>query len=558
MNHRESFYFNKGCRLFSERHFIEAENELRACLETRPDDAEVLNALGTTLDAQGRYEEALQYYRETISRDSYSPVYHCNYGNTLRQVGEKEGAEAAYCAALKLAPAFESALLGLGNLYLELNRLGEARPLLESLVRLRPDLADGLYDLGQVALRQNSFAEAAQRFSAVLAIDPGRSDACNSLGVALLRLNRYDEARDLFVKVLDTNPESSDALCNLGVCYHWSGRVDLAIICFEKLLARFPDHVEGHFNHALALLAAGRFQEGWLKYEWRFRRGRPIPERHTDIPRWEGQAIAGRRLLICCEQGYGDSIQFVRYVQLLKNDGATIFIEGQDRLITRLLGMVPGVAAAFPRGEAVPHVDFQIPMMSLPLALGGRSWPPPVPPYLNIPAELAEKWRNRLSSCEGLKVGLAWAGNKEHGNNRNRSILPALLGPLESVQGVAFVSLQFGPAANPDFTLLDLTGEAGDFLESAALVNCLDLVITIDSAVAHLAGALGIPVWLLLPYNNDWRWMRDRCDSPWYPSMRLFRQETHGGWGAVISHVVGELACFAGTGAVVKDPTAPH
>lgn len=510
------------------------------------EDAEILNALGTTLDAQERYEEALRYYREAISIDSSNPVYHYNYGNTLRWTGEIAAAEAAYCAALDLASSFAEALLGLGSLYLELNRLCEARPLLEKIVQQRPDLADGWYDLGQVALREGCFAEAEQCFSAVLAIDPGRIDASNALGVTLLRLNRYDEARDIFVKILDSNPESNDALCNLGVCYHWSRRVALAISCLEKLLDRVPDHAEGHFNHALALLAAGRFREGWLKYEWRFRKGKPIPERHKDIPRWEGQPLSGRRLLICCEQGYGDSIQFVRYAQQLADEGATIFVESMDPLITRLLGTAPGVSEAFSLGETVPSVDFQIPMMSLPLALGDRSWPPPPPPYLRIPIEVAERWRSKLASHAGLKIGLAWAGNKEHGNNHNRSIMPELLAPLGSVQGVVLVSLQFGPAKYPSFPLLDMTGEARDFLESAALVSCLDLVITIDSAVAHLAGALGVPIWLMLPYNNDWRWMCDRSDSPWYPTMRLFRQEIPGEWGPVLVIIASEIARFLG------------
>lgn len=551
-NHRKTFYFNKGCQLFSERHFVEAESELRVCLGICPEDAEVLNALGTTINAQGHYEDALNYYREAISRDSSNQVYHYNYGNTLRRTGEIAAAESAYCTALDLAPSFAEALLGLGNLYLELNRLSEARTLLEKFVQLRPDLADGWYDLGQIALRQGCFVEAEHCFSAALVHDPSRIETHNSLGVTLLRLNRFNEAEDIFNKILDTNPESSDALCNLAVCYHWSGRVACAIPCFEKLLYHVPDHVEGHFNHALALLAAGRLKEGWLKYEWRFRKGKPIPERYKDIPRWEGQTVSGKRLLIYSEQGYGDSIQFVRYAKLLNDYGATVFVEGQHQSITRLLGTVTGVSKAFSRGESVPQVDFQIPMMSLPLALESRSWPPPPPPYLQIPVEITEQWRNKLSSHVGLKIGLAWAGNKDHGNDHNRSIIPASLAPLGSVQGITLVSLQFGPAmtGDPPFQLLDMTGEASDFLESAALVSCLDLVITVDSAVAHLAGALGIPVWLMLPYNNDWRWMRDRSDSPWYPTMRLFRQEVPGEWEAVLANIVGDLAAFT---SIVKD-----
>ncbi|NVN88992.1 MAG: tetratricopeptide repeat protein [Desulfuromonadales bacterium] len=548
MNDYKIFDFKKGCRLFSEKRFIEAESEFRGCMSMHPDDAEALNALATTLDAQGRYEEALSYYREAIARNSSNPIYHYNYGNTLRWTGEIAAAETAYCAALGLVTSFAEALLGLGSLYLELNRLIEARPLLEKLVQLRPDLADGWYDLGQVTLRQGCFAEAEKCFSAALAIDPKRIETSNSLGVTLLRLNRYVEAENVLNKILDTNPESSDALCNLGVCYHWSGRIPLAISCLEALLDRVPDHAEGHFNHALALLAAGRFREGWLKYEWRFRKGKPIPERHTDIPRWEGQALSGRKLLVYCEQGYGDSIQFVRYVQQLQAEGATVFVEGKDRLITRLLGTVPGVSEVFSLGEAVPPVDFQVPMMSLPLALGSRSWPPPPPPYLRIPTEVAQQWESRFSLHVGIKIGLAWAGNKDHGNDHNRSILPALLAPLGNIQDITLVSLQFGPATKdyPSFPLLDMTGEASDFLESAALVNCLDLVITVDSAVAHLAGALGRPVWLMLPFNNDWRWMRDRNDSPWYPTMRLFRQEAPGEWEPVLANIARELARFAG------------
>lgn len=548
MNHRETFYFNKGCRLFAERHFAEAESELRICLGMCPGDAEVLNALGTVLDAQERYDEALLFYREAISRDSSNPAYYCNFGNVLRQSGEVIAAEAAYNAALAIDPSFTNALLSLGNLYLECNRLGDARPILEKMVWLQPDSADGWYDLGHVALRQGCYAEAEHCFSVAHTIDPDNSAVSNSLGVSLLRMNRYEDAREIFIKILDANPESSDALCNLAVYYHWSGSVDRAIACYEKLLDLFPDHAEGNFNHAIALLAAGRFLDGWTKYEWRFRSSGPIAERHAEFPRWRGESLAGRSILIHCEQGYGDSIQFIRYARLLKDEGATVYVEAKDRLISGLLGTAPGVSKVFPREETAPPVDFQIPIMSLPFALGERSWPPPLPPYLQIPETMTEQWRSRLSSHAGLKVGLAWAGNKEHGNNYNRSIVPTLLTPLGDVQGITLVSLQFGCSTveSPSIPLLDFTGEVSDFLTSAALVSSLDLVITIDSAIAHLAGALGIPVWLMLPYNNDWRWMRNRSDSPWYPTTRLFRQTIPGRWEPVIADVSVNLINITG------------
>lgn len=558
MNHRASFYFNKGCQLFAARHFVEAESEIRVCFGLCPEDAEVLNALGTILDAQGRYDEALACYRDAISRDSSNSVYYFNLGKTLRRTDETVAAESAYRAALDHDPSFAEALLELGSLYLELSHFNEARPLLEQFLQFRPDHPDGLYDLGQVALGQGCFAEAERHFSAALAIEPDKNIIKNSLGVALLRLNRYDEAREFFIDILGANPDSRDALSNLAVYYHWSGRVESAIDCYEKLLALAPDDAEAHFNQSLALLAAGRFEEGWRKYEWRFCKGRPIPERHSDIPRWSGQAISGKKLLVHGEQGYGDSIQFIRYAQLVHEEGAAVFVEGQDRRITPLLRTASGVSEAFQAGETLPPVDFQIPMMSLPLALGDRFFPPPFPPYFNIPAEAMDQWRNRFSSCDGLKVGLAWAGNKDHGNNHNRSVLPALLEPLGNVQGVTFVSLQFGSDAFPVFPLLDYTGEAGDFLQSAALASCLDLVITIDSAVAHLAGALAIPVWLMLPYNNDWRWMRDRNDSPWYPSMRLFRQESPGAWEPLLNNIAIELARLAGSREMMSADQGPE
>lgn len=535
--------YTRACRLFEAGRYDEAGQLLQACLQNDPGNPDVLNALGCLCDATGHLEAAAEYLRQAVRRRPDAAVFHFNYANVVRRSGGRETAEQEYLEAVGRDPSFAAAFHGLGSLYLEDDRLEPAEVCLQRAVHLAGDFVQALYDLGQLRQRQGRAEDAERLYRQCLCADSGYLPALNALGMLVLQKNRLGEARDCFRQALERSADYLPARCNLAVLDTWCGDLDAAISGLQHAVRAAPDDGDIHYNLALALLAAGRFSEGWREYEWRFHKTNPVPLRHTDIPFWHGESLDGRRILLHAEQGYGDSLQFIRYATLLAQQGATVFVEGQDRLVSPLLASTPGVFQAFSRDEPRPPCELQLPLLSLPVMLDPAAWPPPAPPYLNPSREKRQCWQARLAALPGLKVGLAWAGRTEHANDANRSIQADLLTPLAQ-PGVTLISLQFGDAraAAGLCPLYDFRDEVHDFTDSAALVAELDLVITVDSAVAHLAGGLGVPVWLLLPWNPDWRWMHGRDDSLWYPSTRIYRQVTPGQWHDVIRGVAGALA----------------
>lgn len=532
-----------ACSLIAACRAEEAEVLLRKLLQETPDQPDLLNALAVVVDLGGDCHAAAELALQAVSLSPGSGEFRYNLGNILRRCGDFEGAEDAYLASIHAEPSLAEPYHGLGSLYLEKGWFGPAESALRKAVQIKPGLAPAQHDLGRFCQETGRTGEAEQHYRAALESDSTFPPALNALGMLLLRQNRPDEATDCFQKAINADPGYLQARCNQAVLDTWQGRLEQAIAELNALTLLAPDDGDIHFNLSLALLSAGRMEEGFKEHEWRFNKASAVPLRHFEVARWSGEPLQGKNILIHAEQGYGDSIQFIRYADMLAASGATVIVEGQDRNITPLLATAPGVSAVLSRGEPLPfRPDYQIPMMSLPFSLGVSSWPPPRPPYLKPHRELLTLWRGRVAGLPGLKVGLAWAGRQEHENDANRSIPAVNLSNFRDLQGISWVSLQFGPqAAAPDLPLYDLSAKVKDFLDSAALVSCLDLVITVDSAVAHLAGSLGMPVWLLLPWNPDWRWMRDRQDTEWYPSMRIFRQKQPGDWGEVLEAVVAEL-----------------
>lgn len=540
----EGTQYLQGCRLFEAGRYAEAEQLFQYCLQKGPVNADVLNALGCVYEATGQLDAAALYLGQAVQQSPENPVFHFNYGNLQRRCGQRAVAEHEYLEAIEADRSFAAAFYGLGSLYLEDEKLESAEACLQRAVDLGPNFAPALHDLGQLRLRQGLLREAELLYRQCLQVDAHFLPALNSLGMLLIRQNRLNEAQACFRQATSDAPDYLQARCNQAVLDTWRGNLDAAIDQLQYAIGQAPADGDIHYNLALALLSAGRFEEGWREYEWRFRKARPVPVRHADIPRWGGEKLAGQRILIHAEQGYGDSLQFIRYAVLLAQQGATVYVEGQDHLITPLLASVPGVSRAISRSDSrPPSIDLQLPLMSLPLVLGAASWPPLAPPYLYPPYNKKVYWRERLASLEGIKIGLAWAGRPEHDNDANRSISVDTLEPLGSVPGVSWVSLQFGnsPLVMPLPNMLDVAGEVRDFCDSAALVSGLDLVVTVDSAIAHLAGGLGRPFCLLLPWNPDWRWMHRCYDSMWYPSARMYRQSTPGQWSGVMEELVSNL-----------------
>ncbi len=532
--------------MYASGQYAEAEALFRLCLENYPGNPDALNAMGSTLDARGACDQALYYLELACRLRPESAPFHYNFANLLRRLGDREKAESEYLEAIYCNPELAVAFHGLGSLYLEDGKQEQAEACLNKAIDLDPTLAVALHDLGQLLQLQGKSVEAEQFYRRCLEADSKFLPALNSIGMLFLRSNRVEEARSCFQTAIDQSPDYLQARCNLAVLATWCGELDYAIRELRLLVVAAPNDGDVHFNLSLALLASGRLMEGLAEHEWRFRKANPVAIRHAEILRWYGEPLAGKRILIHAEQGYGDSLQFIRYADLLAKQGGTVIVEGQDTVITPLLATAPGVSAVFSRGEQVPVFDYQIPMMSLPYVIGEKAWPPPVAPYLFPSTERLSAWKESLGRLPGLKVGLAWAGRPEHANDANRSIPGNLLTALGQIPDVSFVSLQIGCGNLKDlpFDLFDPAASVKDFCDSASLVASLDLVITIDSAVAHLAGSLGKPLWLMLPWNPDWRWGHVRSDSAWYPTARIFRQCEPGQWSEVIDRVAAALAGF--------------
>ena len=349
-----------------------------------------------------------------------------------------------------------------------------------------------------------------------------------------------------------------EALNNLGNALKNLGELPEATGAYEQAIALKPDNPDYRTNRAMALLAAGRFDEGWQAFEWRWKTGQFTGAGQDSArPRWHGEAAPGRVLLVRAEQGFGDTLQFCRYAPLAAARGLRVVLEVQPAL-ARLMGPVAGVERVIAQGQGLPDFDFYCPMMSLPAVFNTRLETVPADvPYLSPDSESVKIWRGRLGDGAGksIKVGLAWAGSSRVHSpdliaaDRRRSIAADALAGLMDTPGVRFYSLQKGgPPAPKEFGLVDMMDECNDFMDTAAIVANLDLVISVDTAVAHLAGALGRPVWLLNRFDSCWRWLRGRDDSPWYPRLRLFRQPSPGDWKSVISTVGNELRKAAANG----------
>jgi tetratricopeptide (TPR) repeat protein len=428
-------------------------------------------------------------------------------------------------------------------------RPAQALALFDRLVRLKPDHADAWNDRGNAldALRRRE--EALASYERALAIDPAHRHARNGRANMLQAFGRLDEAIVDYQAVLDGDPQYVHAWNGLGNTWMAMNRHEQAIEAYQRARAIRPDHPDANFNEGLARLSLGDFENGWPLHEWRwelpFWRDR---RRGFSQPLWTGREdLAGRRVLLHAEQGFGDTLQFCRYVPRVAALGAEVLLEVQPAL-RALMASLPGVHTLLSRGDALPPFDVHCPLLSLPLAFGTRLQTiPPACPDLAPPADRVAHWRERLGPATRARIGLVWQGNPGHDNDRNRSMRLSALRPLFELP-VDWVSLQRPmPAADREAAAalpfaLDLGEALTDFVDTAAVVSLLDGVVAVDTAVAHVAGALGRPGWLLLPWVADWRWMRGRGDSPWYPAMRLLRQPAPGAWDPVVDRLVSDLA----------------
>jgi len=452
-------------------------------------------------------------------------------------------AERLYRLVLAAEPAVQQALHLLGVLEGQRGVPPRAALLLGRAVRLDPDDAASRSQragaLRALALHDEAVAEARR----ALLSDPGLADAAANLGAAQVALGECAAAAVWLWRAHRLRPEQTETLVNLGMALRDLRRFGDAEICFRAVLARRPADADAHLALAVSRLLQGDLAGGLAEFEWRWQR---LPG-----PVWAGEPLEGASILLHAEQGFGDTIQFARYAPLVAERGGRVILEVHPLLVRLLATLAPDVRVVA-RAETPPRTDHHCPLMSLPRAFGTTlATIPAAVPYLRPAEEDAERWRRRLDGAPGLRVGLVWAGNPRHRNDRNRSLPVRHLAPLLAVPGVRFFSLQTGdaratlPSLPGGAAVEDVMGEVRDFADTAALLVNLDLVIAVDTAVVHLAGALGVPCWALLAYAPDWRWLLDRADSPWYPSLRLFRQSRPGDWGTVTATTAAVLRAVA-------------
>jgi len=497
------------------------------CAAPPPGDARTFSALGRILLRLGRWREGAAAYEAALRLAPDDAESLANYGVALAEMGAPERAVGAYGRALAADPNHAIAHYNLGNALRELRR----------------------------------FDDAVAAYERALRLQPGWPEANTNLGLAYAALGRTEDALAAYGRTLAARPDHALAHNGIGLVFQARGELARARAHFDRAIALAPDFAQARSNRAQLALLDGDFARGWPEYEWRLRvPGHAVPR--TAAPRWEGGALDGRTLLVRAEQGLGDTVQLVRFAPVLAARGARVVLETQPA-IERLVRSCPGLAAVVPRGAPLPPHDLETPIASIPHRLGlALDSIPRAVPYLAADAKLAAAAARRIRRPGTFTVGIAWQGNPVFPQDRHRSMPLAHFAPLAAVPGVRLFSLQKGYGAEQlaaaPFAVEDLgaalDAAGGAFTDTAAAIMALDLVIVSDSAVAHVAGALGRPVWVVLPLTPDWRWLLGREDTPWYPTMRLFRPQRLGEWGEVFGRVAAALGAAAAASAAGSPP----
>jgi tetratricopeptide (TPR) repeat protein len=538
-----AFHHNLGNILQTRGQAIEALTCYQRALALAPNSVDTLYNLGNLCHDLGQQERAIVYFERALRLSPDAAELHNGLGLVLQDLGRLEEAAACWRKGLASRPQAVEILDNLAGALAALGQSEEARACYERALALQPNHLESQIGLGAVLREQGRLEQAVACYERALALAPDHPATHNNLGVALVDLGRHGDALAHYEKALALEPDRAETHYNLGVALMGQSRHAEALASYACALALKPDYAQAHLNRAIALLRIGEFDEGWEEYEWRFAAARY--HRHTDRPLWSGEPLAGRSILIHAEQGFGDTLQFLRYVPAVAERGGRVVVEVQEPIL-RLARTVHGVSQALAAGDPLPAIDCHCPLLSLPRVFKTNlATIPSMVPYFSVPAEAQAAWAGRISAGPGLKVGIVWAGTAVG------AVDLGLLQPLWQVPDVSWFSLQVGDRSG-DIALLDNVKMADlspwlmDFADTAAAVCQLDLVISVDTSVAHLAGALGRPIWLLLPHTSEWRWLLEREDSPWYATARLFRQKKPGDWPGLARAVAAALAQIAG------------
>jgi tetratricopeptide (TPR) repeat protein len=532
-----------------------AEMRFRRALDLNPDLAEAHVNLGNILQAKGKLEEAVACHERALALKPDSAEAFFNHANALQAMGKLEEAVVSYQWAMALKPEMASAHCNLGNVLLALNKLEEAEACYAQALTLQPDYAEACYNLGNLRQAQDKLAEAAACYERAIVLKPQLAEAHYNLGNTLHSLDRLDEAAASFERALAIRPEYAEAHYNLGCVFEDLGRLDAALARMARALELKPDYPQARFGQALVQLRSGDFSTGWRNYESRWQSiDHDTPWRAYTEPIWTGERLSSGRLLVWGEQGIGDEIQFAGLIPDAIHAGNHIVLDCDARLkplFARSFPEIEVVSGCGPEDSQEAGIAAHLPAGSLPglYRTTEDTFAATTSPYLQ--ADPVERERFRAAYGDGRRlIGLAWHTRNQK-SGRKRSIDLNNFAPLFALPGIRWISLQYG-----DFDALEAQAAAAkapllidrgvdqfaNIDRFAAQIAAMDQVITIDNSTAHLAAALGLPVWLLAPFAADWRWMEKRADSPWYPTLRLFRQQKIGDWEAVMESVRSALA----------------
>ena len=585
--------FRQAVTLHQQSRFAEAERIYREVLQQEPTYFEALHLLGVVALQTAKAQESVELISKAIVLNPGLAAAHCNLGSAL--IALKRFTDAVECldkaialepglveahsnraAALNALMQYQEALVSCdkaialksdhpeahnnrADALINLGRYEEALKSCDTAVALRPNLPEMHNNRGRALNALTRHEEAIASYARAIALKPDYAEAYNNCGSALYNLGRPEHALVSYDRAIALRPEYAEAHSNRGTALGLLNRHEEALASYNKAIAIGPNYVNAHFNKSLCLLAMGRFDEGWALYEWRKRKASAIAARAFSQPLWLGaEDIAGKTILLYEEQGLGDTIQFCRYAPLAAELGARVILEVPPAL-TNLLATLEGVAQIVPSGTTPPDFDFRCPLLSLPLAFRTQlSSVPSTTPYLRANLEKSLAWNKKLGEKKGkVRVGLVWSGGFRSNQpdtwavNKRRNIPLTKLAPLKHLD-VEFYSLQKGQPGESELTelrrekwdgpnIIDFTSDLHDFSDTAALIDNLDLVITVDTSTAHLAGALGKRVWILNRYDSCWRWLLGRTDSPWYRTATLYKQEVAGNWDGVVQRVNADL-----------------
>jgi tetratricopeptide (TPR) repeat protein len=553
-------HFNRGWVLQELKQFERALKSYDRAIELKADYAKAHFMRGTALQATRQLGAALESYnRAKAIQPDFAEAY-LNRGVVLEELKQLPAALASYEQAIAIKSTYAEAFSNRGLVLQALGRLDLALESHDRAIALMPNYAEAYSNRGNVLTELKQFAAALASYDHAVSIKPDYARAYSNRGRALQELDQWDAALASYERAIGLNPGLAEAYSNRGTLFYELGQIDAALANYDKAIQLDPTNGEMHFNRSVAWLTVGDYEHGWREYEWRWKneRGSVIKEKRTlAAPLWLGEEpIAGKTILVYSEQGLGDTLQFCRYIGMLADLGAQVILEVQPQLLGLLCGLA-GASQVLVRGANLPEYDIRCPLMSLPLAF--NTTPGNVPhrgKYLPEDSTATARWQHRLGPKNKLRIGLAWSGNKNNIKDRARSIpLTDLMPHLPSQ--FQYVSLQADVRPRDLAVLQSNTGilhfaDELDFVNTAALCQCMDLIITVDTSIAHLSGALGRRTWILLSSTPDWRWMRDGETTPWYSAVTLYRQASRHDWAAVFARVNADLLALSGRHAMLR------